>query len=108
MRSCTRLSRKSWVRHRRQLRPTPPSVISLILFQPNNPPGATGDYIALAQVNNPPLTGPFSVVFVFKGMGTPGAQPFVVEQFDQNGNFVPCVGSACVSGTPAPITGPAI
>src|ERR1700682_2860787 len=79
------------------------SGFSPLLLQPNNPPGTTGDYIALAQVNNPPLTGPFSVDFLFKGMGTPGAQPWVVDQFDQNFNFIPCTGPACGSGTTTPV-----
>lgn len=62
---------------------------SALLLQPNNPPGTSGDYIALAQVNNPSLAGPFSVDFLFKGMGTPGgAQPFRVDEFDKNGNFL--------------------
>ena len=80
------------------------SGFSLVLLQPNNPPGTPGDYIALATVNNPPLTGPFSVDFLFKGAipPGPGAQPFVTEQFDNNGNFIPCTGQ-CVSGTTTPV-----
>jgi hypothetical protein len=79
------------------------SGFGLVLLQPNNPPGTAGDYIALAQMSNPPLTGPFSVDFLFKGIGTPGAQPYVVEQFDQNFNIVPCTGPACGSGTTTPV-----
>jgi hypothetical protein len=65
------------------------SGFSLLLLQPDNPPGTFGDYIALAQVNNPSLAGPFSVDFMFKGTGTPGgAQPFEVDEFDKSGNFL--------------------
>src|SRR2546430_6412605 len=40
---------------------------SLAIFQPNIPPGAFGDYSALATINNPPLTGPFRVDVTFLG-----------------------------------------
>jgi hypothetical protein len=82
------------------------SGFSLVLLQPNNPPGTSGDYIALAKVTNPPLTGPFNIDFLFKGAipPGPGAQPYVVEQIDpQTGNIVPCMGSACGSGTTTPV-----
>lgn len=39
------------------------SDFDLLLFQPNQPPGEPGVYSALALVNNPSLTGPFSVDF---------------------------------------------
>jgi hypothetical protein len=61
---------------------------SLALFQPNNPPGSFGDYAALALINNPPLTGPFRVDFTFLGTGTPGSQPFFINQYDTAGNFL--------------------
>src|SRR5215212_2554454 len=51
------------------------SGFSLAVFQPNYPPCASGDYSALALINNPPLTGPFRVDFTFLGTGTPGSQP---------------------------------
>jgi hypothetical protein len=69
------------------------SGFSLMLLQPNNPQGAFGDYLAEAIVNNPSLTGTFSVNFTFLGQGLPGAQAFVVDQFDQNNNFVSVIGS---------------
>lgn len=81
-----------------------------VLFQPNNPPGTPGDYIALASVNNPPLAGPFGVNFLYKGLGTPGVQPYFIDQFDQNGNFISIVGSGSTtpprgtSATPEPGT----
>lgn len=64
------------------------SAFTPVLLQPNNPPGAPGDFIALATANNPSLAGPFGVNFIYKGLGTPGSQTYFVEQFDQNGNFV--------------------
>lgn len=64
-----------------------PASFSLLLFQPNNPPQAAGDYSALALVSNPSLAGPFSVDFTLAGMGTPGAQAFFIETFDSNGFF---------------------
>jgi hypothetical protein len=60
----------------------------LLLFQPNNPPQAQGDYSALATVDHPPLAGPFKVDFTFTGSGTPGSQEFSISQFDVNtGSF---------------------
>jgi len=69
------------------------SGFSLAVFQPNNPPGAFGDYAALALVNNPSLTGPFRVDFTFLGAGSPGAQPFFINQYDAAGNFLRIVDS---------------
>jgi len=61
---------------------------SLAIFQPNNPPGSFGDYSALSLINNPALTGPFRVDFTFLGTGTPGAQAFLINQYDAAGNFI--------------------
>src|ERR1017187_1810509 len=70
-----------------------PAGFDLLLFQPNNPPQAPGDYSALALVNHPSLTGTFSVDFTLTGMGIPGSQVFSISQFDSNGNFVGLVAS---------------
>ena len=61
---------------------------NVILLQPNNPQGVAGDYSAVATMNNPPLTGPFSVDFVFLGTGQPGGQPFFINQLDQTGHVI--------------------
>jgi hypothetical protein len=45
-----------------------PAGFSLLLFQPNNPPQAPGDYSALAVVANP-ASSPFSVDFTLTGAG---------------------------------------
>jgi hypothetical protein len=59
-----------------------------MLFQPNDPVLAAGDYSAYALVANPSLAGPFSVNFTLTPGGpTPGAQTFFIEQFDNNGFF---------------------
>jgi hypothetical protein len=78
-----------------------PGGFDLLLFQPNNPPQAAGDYSALALAANPSPAGIFSVDFTLTGPGTPGAQAFSFSQFDSSGNFV------CSSGAPAPCVVPA-
>jgi hypothetical protein len=92
------------------------SDFAVLLLQPNNPPGTFGDYSALALVQNPSLAAPFSVDFTFLGSGKPGAQPFFVNQFDANGNFVSTLasGSTTLQGTSTPepagllLTGPGL
>jgi hypothetical protein len=79
------------------------SGFSLLLLQPNNPPGASGDYSALALANNPSLAGPFRVDFIFKGSGIPAAQPFSINQYDQSGNFLSTISSGVT--TPLASTG---
>jgi hypothetical protein len=70
-----------------------PAGFDLLLLQPNNPPGVSGDYSALSLVNNPSLSGTFSVEVVFLGNGTPGAQPFFINQLDANGSLLSVVTS---------------
>lgn len=78
---------------------------AVMLFQPNVPPGLEGDYSALALVDNPSLSQPFTVDFTYIGTGHPGAQPFQINQFDSNGNFI----STIASGTTDPDThGPGV
>jgi hypothetical protein len=83
--------------------PVAPAEFDLLLLQPNNPPGAFGDYSLLALVDNPPLSGPFSVDFTFKGPGLPGAQPFFINLIDpvsgdvtrlDSGSTIPSGGTA--------------
>lgn len=75
----------------------------LTLLQPNNPDGAFGDYSALSLVDNPPLTGTFSVDVTWIGPGPPlsGGLPYVIHQFDQSGRIVATLDSGTV-GTPEP------
>jgi hypothetical protein len=81
-----------------------PADFDLLLFQPNNPPQAAGDYSAFAPVSNPSLAGPFSVDFTLTGMGMPGAQTFFIEQFDSNGFFegMTTGTTTLLSGVPEP------
>lgn len=84
-----------------------PAGFLLNLFQPNNPPGAQGDYSALATVNNPSTAGPFGVDFKYSGPGQPGSQSYLINQFDSNGNFVQTLATGqttplAVSGVPEP------
>lgn len=58
------------------------SDFTLLVLQPDNPPGTFGDYSATAKVNNPSLTGPFGVNFTWLGTGTPGSQPYQVNAYD--------------------------
>ena len=78
--------------------PTSGPGFDVMIFQPNNPPGSSGDYSALALVNNPSSLE-FGVDVVFLGSGPPGSQPFAINQFDAMGRFVPVV----LSGTTQPI-----
>jgi hypothetical protein len=63
------------------------------LLQPNVSPGVAGDYSVIAQIADPSLTGPFSVDFIYIGSGTPGAQQYFVNQYDQSGDFQGVLGS---------------
>ena len=71
----------------------------LMLLQPNNPPGAFGDYSLFALINNPLLAGRFSVDFIYNGPGQPGSQPYLINQYNQSGIFVGTIGSGVT--TPA-------
>ena len=84
-----------------------PADFSLLLFQPNNPPQAQGDYSALSIVDHASQTGTFSVDFTLIGPGTVGSQAFSIDQFvDSTGAFADVVTSgfttAPVSGVPEP------
>ena len=60
----------------------------VLTLQPNNPPSAFGDFILISQVNNPSLTGPFSVDVTFSGPVQPGPQTFVINQLDSNQHLI--------------------
>ncbi len=64
-----------------------PAGFDVLLFQPNNPPSAPGDYNALAIASNPSLAGPFSVDFTLVSGQIPGSQTFLIESFDANNLF---------------------
>ena len=89
-----------------------PAGFDVMLFQPNNPPQAPGDYTALALVDHPSLSGTFSVdvtligTGVQAGAGVQGPQLFTISQFDSNGMFVSLLASGSTqlagSATPEP------
>ncbi len=76
------------------------SGFKLVLVQPNNPPGATGDYRAVALADNPSFAGPFGVNFTFVGNGTPGSQAFLINQYTAAGIFVSTIESGVTTLLP--------
>lgn len=78
------------------------SDFDLLLFDPNSPPGADGDYSALALVNHASLNGNFYVDFTWLGQGLPGSQPYFL--FDDSGSSSVQVGSG--QTVAAPVTSP--
>lgn len=69
----------------------PTSDWTVMAFSPDPQIFLRGDYIALANVNNPSLSGPFTVDFTYVGtqqQPTPGSQPFEIDQYNSNGGFV--------------------
>ena len=83
----------------------PVTGFTVALDQPNSPPGVNGEYTAEALVNNPPLSGPFSVDFVYIGTGTAGAQQYLIQQFDSGGNLLGLVASGNTVAYQAPEPG---
>ena len=84
-----------------------PSGFVAILLQPNNPPGDSGDYKALALLDEPAFSGMFSVEVVYLGSGTPGSQQFVVDQYDGRGVFqqhTTTAGITTTSEVPEPLS----
>jgi hypothetical protein len=78
---------------------------SLLLFQPNSPPQAPGDYSALAIIDHPSFSGPFSVQFTLTDLGLImrgelGPQVYVVNQYDSNGAFKGSIPSESGSTSP--------
>ena len=60
---------------------------SVFVLQPDVPPGANGDFISFTSTGST-FTGPFTVDFTYLGVGQLGSQPWQVNQFDGDGNFV--------------------
>ena len=55
-----------------------------MVLQPDNPPGTAGDF-RLFTSTGATVTGPFSIDFTFKGSGSPGSQPFFLNQYNVDG-----------------------
>jgi len=70
-----------------------PPGFDVLLLQPNNPLGSPGDFSAMALVNNPSLSSGFHVTVHFLGTGTPGSQPYFINQPDANGRLLSVVDS---------------
>ena len=82
-----------------------PANFIVTLLQTNNPPGESGDYTAMAQINNPSTAGLFSVQAVYLGKGQPGSQPFFINQFNSDGFYVATtVAGFTTSPVPEPST----
>jgi MYXO-CTERM domain-containing protein len=75
---------------------------SVALVQPDNPPGAVGRYSALALADDPSLAVPFRVTLDFLGAGTPGSQPFFINQFNENQQLPYVIESGLTTPTPEP------
>ncbi len=81
------------------------SDFDLVLLQPpSQPPGAPGQYSAQALIDNPSLTGDFSVEFQYLGTGTPGSQPFTIDNYDPTTGFL--MGTVARGTTSLPDTVP--
>ena len=85
-----------------------PADFDLLLLQPNNPLGAFGIFSALALIDDPVLSGIFSVDVVLTGAGRPGEQGFAINQLDQNGILLSTISSGTTvdASTPEPGTLP--
>lgn len=55
---------------------------SILSIQPDLILRQPGYYDALALQNDPALSSPFTVEFIWQGQGTPGAQPFTIYNTD--------------------------
>ena len=86
-----------------------PTGFDVLLLQPNNPPGTSGDFSSLALVANPG-TGPFRVDATLVGGGQPGPQSFSINQLDANGVITSVVASgktaSAIAAVPEPATLP--
>lgn len=67
--------------------PTAGPGYDVILFQPNQPTGAFGDFSAMSLVDQPTTSSDFSVDFVYLGSGNAGPQPYFINQFEATGGF---------------------
>jgi len=80
-----------------------PNTFHLAVLQPNNPPGAFGDYSALALVDHPSVAGPFTVNAVLQpGAAIPARQPFEIDQFNGSGQLLSVITMGIASEAPEP------
>jgi len=81
-----------------------PGGYDLLLFQPNVPPAAPGEYSLLATVDNPTTVGTFSVQFTYLGPGAPSSQNFAI--YDDNAPLHLLASGVTVAGAPPAIPEP--
>jgi hypothetical protein len=80
-----------------------PPDFDLLVLQPNTPPGAFGDYSLLALIDDPPMDGSFTIDVLYLGAGTPGAQPYFINQYDAMGTLTSSTaGGLTVSASAVP------
>lgn len=80
-----------------------PAGFDIVLLQPNNPLGASGDFSAVALMDHPDWSGLFSVDVVFTKSGWPGEQSFTINQLDSNRIILSTIASeATVSAATVP------
>lgn len=60
--------------------PVVPAGWDYLLFQPNDPPDATGEFDLFALDAGPPLLD-ISIDFTYLAAGTPGSQPFTIYSY---------------------------
>jgi len=68
--------------------PQVPGGFTTLLLQPNNPPGIFGDFVIMPLTGDLSQIGHFSADVVSIGHGPLGPQPFFINQFDANGNYL--------------------
>lgn len=83
--------------------PVAPATLSTTVLQPDNPPGAPGDYLLLALISNPSLSPEsLSIDVTLIGHKKPGHLKYLIDQFDSQGHFVGVVSSGITSASPIP------
>ena len=79
------------------------SDFSVLLLQPNNPPGLDGLFSALSLVNNPSLSTPFSVDVVYLlPSGLPGPVPYSIDTYNADGKLISTQDTGTADPTPEP------
>lgn len=89
------------------LNPMAPALLfDVLVLQPNNPPGAFGDYSLLALVDNPSTAGLFSVdITLVAGQSLPDSHPYFLNQLSSDGAYMSLVDSGTgVNALPEPGT----
>jgi hypothetical protein len=65
---------------------------NVLVLQPDNNLPADGAFDAVTTINGPSVASPFMVQFI-RTAGIPASQPFDINEFDSQGNFVRVVES---------------